>query len=90
MNNVQDFIKVRQEIEILTKEIDTLIQGKVMPQSKTRFDEATVLLTKLTTMADNDVQHVAVGRLTRLLFKLGTKVGMLNTKTRTARGKAVS
>jgi hypothetical protein len=90
MNNVAEFIKVRQEIELLAKEIDILIERKTMPRSKTRLDEATELLTKLTAMADNDVQEIAVARLTRLLTKLGTKVGALKVSKRVVKKDSVS
>ena len=60
MDNVAEFIQVRQGIESLAKEIAMLVEQKTMPQSKARFDEATELLVKLTAMADNDVQEVAV------------------------------
>jgi hypothetical protein len=82
MNNVAEFIEVRQQIELLAKEIETYIVRKAMAQSKARLDEATELLTKLTVMADNDVQEIAVVRLTKVLAKLGTKVGTPDVKKR--------
>ena len=82
MNNVAEFIEVRQQIEFLAEELETLIVGKTMAQSETVLDQATVLLTKLTAMADNDVQEIAVGRLTRVLAKLGAKVGKPDVKKR--------
>jgi hypothetical protein len=82
MNNVAEFIEVRQQIESLANEIETLIVRKTVTRSKTVLDEATVLLTKLTAMADNDVPEIAVRRLTRLLAKLGTKVGTSDAKKR--------
>ena len=90
MSNVAEFVKVRQEIESLAVEIDTLVEGRVMPQSKTKLDEATGMLTRLTEMADNDVQEIAVGRLTRLLGKLGLKVGVLGVHKRVAKKHPVS
>ena len=63
MNNVAEFIQIRQGIESLAKEIAMLVERKTMPQSKVRLDEATELLVKLTALADNDVQEIAVGRL---------------------------
>ncbi len=80
MNDVAEFIKIRQKIEFLATEIDARV-GRKVPQSRTKLDEAAELLAKLTAMADNDVQLVAVTRLTRLLTKLGTKVGTPKTKT---------
>jgi hypothetical protein len=82
MSDVAEFIKIRQQIESLAKEIPVLLERKTMPASKLRLDEATELLAKLTSIADNDVQEVAVGRLTRLLASLRPKVGALETKQR--------
>jgi hypothetical protein len=90
MNNVAEFIEVRQQIESLAKEIETLIERNIMTQSRTRLDETVELLTKLTAMADNDVQEIAVGRLTRLLAKLATKVAMLETRERVVKKPPVS
>jgi inorganic triphosphatase YgiF len=90
MNNVAEFIEVRQQIESLAKEIETLIEQNTMTQSRTRLDETAALLTKLTALADNDVQEIAVGRLTRLLTKLATKVAMLETRKRVVKKPPVS
>ncbi len=90
MNNVAEFIEIRQGIESLAKEITTLVERKTLPQSKVRLDEATQLLAKLTALADNDVQEVAVGRLTRLLGSLGVKVEALKPKKRIVKKQTVS
>jgi len=90
MNNVAEFIEIRQQIEFLAKQIATLAERKTMPQSKVRLDEATELLVKLTALADNDVQEIAVGRLTRLLATLGTKVGTLTPKKRVVKKQPVA
>ena len=90
MNNVAEFIQIRQGIESLAKEIATLVERKTMPQSKVRLDEATELLVKLTALADNDVQEIAVGRLTRLLGSLGAKVGALKPKKRVVKKQSAS
>jgi hypothetical protein len=90
MNNVAEFIEIRQGIESLAKEITMLVERKTLPQSKVRLDEATQLLVKLTALADNDVQEVAVGRLTRLLGSLGTKVEALKPKKRIVKKQTVS
>jgi hypothetical protein len=82
MNNVAEFIAIRQRIESFAKEIATLIERKTLPQSKLKLDEATELLVKLRSIADNDVQETAVDRLTRLLANLGTKVVALTPKKR--------
>lgn len=82
MNNVAEFIEVRQGIESLAKEIAVLVGRKTLPESKVRLDKAMELLTKLTSLADNDVQDNAVTRLTRLLGSLETKVVALGPKKR--------
>ena len=90
MNNVAEFIEIRQRIELLAKEIAGLSERKTMPQSQNKLDEATGLLAKLTAMADNDVQEIVVGRLTRLLATLGTKVGALTPKKRVPKKQPVA
>lgn len=80
MNDVAEFIKIRQQIESLAKEIPLLVERRTMPESKLRLDEAAELLTKLASIADNDVQEIAVGRLTRLLASLRPKVEALESK----------
>ena len=80
MSDIAEFIKIRQQIESLAQEIPVLVERKTMPTSRLRLDEATELLAKLRSIADNDVQEVAVGRLTRLLASLERKVGTLETK----------
>jgi hypothetical protein len=85
MNNVAEFIEIRQRIELLAKEVAGLSERKTVLQSKHKLDEALELLVKLTAMADNDVQEIAVGRLTRLLANLGTKVNTLTPKRRVAK-----
>jgi hypothetical protein len=43
------------------------------------------LLVTLTAMANNDIQDIVIGRLTRQLAGLGTKVGALAVKKRVAK-----
>jgi hypothetical protein len=85
MSNVAEFIEVRQRIEFLAKEIGLLVDRKAGAQSKAKLDEATGHLEKLAAMADNDVQHIAVGRLTRLLATLTKKVVSQTPKKRVAK-----
>jgi hypothetical protein len=82
MSNVAEFIKIREQIEFLAKEIAVLLEQNTAPQSKPKLDEATALLVNLTNMVDNDVQVIAVGRLTRLLGTLQTKVTARESKRR--------
>ena len=80
MTNVAEFIETRLQIESLVQQIALSAERKAIPQSKQRLDEAARLLETLTAMADNDVQESAVGRLTRELAGLGTKVEKLARK----------
>ena len=84
MSNVAEFIEIRQRIESLAKEIAVLLGRKAMPHSKAKLDEAMGLLEKLAAMPENDVQHIAVGRLTRLLATLSKKVVTQPPKKRVA------
>ncbi|OPY64396.1 MAG: hypothetical protein A4E57_03550 [Syntrophorhabdaceae bacterium PtaU1.Bin034] len=90
MNNVAEFIKIRQGIESLAKEIAVLVEKKIAPESQLRLDKANELLAKLTALSDNDVQEVAVGRLTRLLSSLAKKVGTLSPKKQVVKKRPVS
>jgi hypothetical protein len=80
MTDVAEFIETRLQIEALVQQIALSAERKAIPQSKQRLDEAARLLETLRTMADNDVQENAVGRLTGELFSLGTKVEKLTRK----------
>jgi hypothetical protein len=90
MNNVAEFIEIRQKIELLAKQIAVLVERKTMPQSRTRLDEASGLLVKLKAMADNDVQEIAVGRLTRVLATLENKVVVITPKKRVSKKQPVA
>ncbi len=90
MTNVAEFIEIRQRIELLAKQIALSAERKTVVQSKHSLDEANQLLAKLTAMADNDVQEIAVGRLTRLLTSLGTKVESLTAKPRVSKKQPVA
>jgi hypothetical protein len=72
MATVAEFIEIRQQIESLIGQI-TAPAGKGIPGSTQRLGQATQLLATLKGMADNDVQEICVGRLTRVLAKLETK-----------------
>jgi hypothetical protein len=85
MGTIQEFISIREQIESLAKEIPLLVERKTMPQPKVKLDEAAQLLVQLTSMVDNDVQVVAVGRLTRLLGTLRIKVEALESKRKTVK-----
>jgi hypothetical protein len=90
MTNVAEFIEIRQHIELLTQQIAVSTERKAIPESSHRLDEAVQLLATLTAMADNDVQEIAVGRLTRRLNTLGIKVGALTAKKRVVKKQPVA
>ena len=90
MATVAEFIEVRQQIEALVKQVALLTERKVVLDSTQRLEQAGQLLETLKIMADNDVQEVCVGRLTRELASLRTKVGSRgNTKRVTKKQPAV-
>jgi hypothetical protein len=82
MVNAVEFITIRQRIELLAKQIDSTTEEKAAAESSLRLDEATKLLVTLAAMASNDRQDITIGRLTRQLAGLGTKVGALASKKR--------
>jgi inorganic triphosphatase YgiF len=85
MTNVVEFIRIRQRIELLAKQIDFTTKQKAAAESSQRLDEASKLLVTLTAMANNDIQDIVIGRLTRQLASLGIKVGKLPSKKRVAK-----
>ena len=85
MTNVVEFIRIRQRIELLAKQIAVSTELKSAAESNHRLDEASQLLVTLTAMANNDIQDIVIGRLTRQLAGLGTKVGALAVKKRVAK-----
>jgi hypothetical protein len=85
MTNVVEFIRIRQRIELLAKQIDFTTKQKAAAESSQRLDEASKLLVTLTAMANNDIQDIVIGRLTRQLASLGIKVGKLPIKKRVAK-----
>jgi hypothetical protein len=80
MVRVVEFIRIRQRIELLAKQIESTTAQKAAAESVSRLEEATKLLVALAAMADNDVQEIAIRRLTRQLFSLGIKVRALAGK----------
>jgi hypothetical protein len=88
--NVAEFIEIRQHIESLASQIVVSAQQKEGPRSKKKLDEANELLARLTSLANNDVQDIAVGRLTRQLAGLGVKVEALVAKKGVTKKAAAS
>ncbi len=89
MTNVAEFIRIRQRIELLTKQIEYTTASKEATGSIQRFDEATKLLVTLAAMANNDVQEIVIRRLTRQLINLGIKIRTLKGKKRVSRKQPV-
>jgi len=85
MANVVEFIAIRQRIELLAKQIEFTTAQKAAAESTLRLKEATKLLVTLSDMASNDVQEIVIGRLTRQLVALATKVQSLAGKKRVAK-----
>ncbi len=90
MATVAEFIDVRQQIEALVKQVALLTERKVALDSAQRLQHAGQLLETLKTMADNDVQEVCVGRLTRELATLQKKVGSLKSPKRVTKKQPVA
>ena len=83
MNDVAEFIRIREQIESRAKDISKLLeQSTVLAPPKVLLDQASGLLEQLTAMVDNDIQVTAVGRLTRLLGTLSAKITSIEKKKR--------
>ncbi len=85
MNNVAEFITIREQIESHANDVSKLLGQGTVAEAKPMLDRATDLLTKLTTMVENDIQVIVVGRLTRLLNTLRSKVTSMEKKKGTTR-----
>ena len=83
MNNVAEFIRIREQIESHANDISKLLeQSTVVAEPKVLLDQASGLLAQLTAMVDNDIQVTAAGRLTRLLGTLSAKIASIEKKKR--------
>ena len=83
MNDVAEFIRIREQIESHASDISKLLeQSTVLAPPKVLLDQASGLLEQLTAMVDNDIQVTAVGRLTRLLGTLSAKITSMEKKKR--------
>ncbi|OPX95042.1 MAG: hypothetical protein A4E62_01843 [Syntrophorhabdus sp. PtaU1.Bin002] len=80
VESVAEFIRIRQQVELLAKQIVSTTEQKTEAESRHRLDEASKLLVTLTAMASNDVQDIVIRRLTRQLASLGAKVEALGKK----------
>lgn len=82
MNDVAEFIRIREQIESHAGIVSKLLGEGTVAEPKLILDQASGLLAQLTAMVDNDIQVTAVGRLTRLLGTLSTKVTSMEKKKR--------
>lgn len=83
MATVAEFVGIRQQIESIVKQVAVLTERrKAVFDSVERLERANALLQTLKTMADNDVQESCVGRLTKELASVRTKVDSLAKKKR--------
>jgi hypothetical protein len=80
MSNIADFIKIRKNIETLAAKIAICIKQNEIQDSRNYLDEANRQLELLKPMVDNDVQIIAVGRLTRHLADLRNKIAKTGSK----------
>ena len=78
--SVNEFRALREHIESLQSEMDTLIRKRSIIDSSKRLEESDELLTQLRSMAANDVQNRSVSRLTYDLEYLATKIDRLISK----------
>lgn len=85
MNNVAEFIRIREQIESHANNISKLLGQGTATGPKELLHQASGLLAQLAAMVDNDIQVTAVGRLTRLLGTLSTKVASMEKKKRSTR-----
>jgi len=80
MTSIAEFIKARESIEELAKEITLLVERKAVQDSRKHLDEAKRQLEVLKTMVANDTQVIVETRLSRLLAGLAAKVEKMETK----------
>jgi hypothetical protein len=80
MSNVAEFIAVRENIEALVRKVALSVEERAFKDSRRHFDEARKQLEVLEGMVANDVQVIAVGRLTRQLTDLGMKIARSTVK----------
>lgn len=85
MANVVEFIRIRQRIELLAKQITSTTEKKAADDSSRRLEEASQLLAALKEMVSNDVQEIVIGRLTRQLAALKIKIQALTGKERSTK-----
>ena len=85
MSNVTEFIEIRKSIETLAIQITLCVKQNAIQNSRQHLDEANRQLEVLKTMVANDVQMIVVGRLSRQLTGLGTKIKTMTAKSPTVK-----
>lgn len=80
MTSVAEFIKVRESIEELAKQITMLVERKTVKDARKHLDNANRQLETLKTMVANDTQIIVDSRLTAQLAGLAVKVGKMEAK----------
>jgi hypothetical protein len=90
MATVAEFIGVRQQIELLLKQITLVTERKVVLDSVQKLEQAGQLLETLKSMMDNDVQEICVARLTRELAHLQVKAGAVARAKRPVKKRTAS
>ncbi len=83
MSNVAEFVEVRKNVEALATEIALCIKNKAKQESLQHLAEAKRNLEILKTMVANDVQVVAVGRLSTQLANLEAKTSRIKAGSST-------
>ena len=80
MTSIAEFIKARESIEELAKQIILLVEGKAVQDSRKHLDEANRQLQVLKTMVANDTQVIVDTRLSRQLAGLAAKIEKMEAK----------
>ncbi|MBP7528828.1 MAG: hypothetical protein KA801_12930 [Syntrophorhabdaceae bacterium] len=80
MTSIAEFIKVRESIEELAKQITLLVERKTVKDARGHLDNANRQFEILKTMVANDTQKIVESRLSAQLAGLGVKVGKMEAK----------
>jgi hypothetical protein len=78
--SIGEFIKLRENIESIIVEIESLINRKSIANSYKKLEESNEMLTKLKQLAENEIQNRAVLRLTSELEYLAGQIDKLLSK----------
>ncbi len=78
--SVEEFIELRESIEVLAEQITVSVKDKNVEDSKKCLEEANQKLDRLKTMVGTDVQVIVAERLTRQLTGLSEKLETMAAK----------